>query len=254
MAPLPVFALAAAASNDDDYAGVTIDKLLVVPEGGQFEAGRQMSIRVNITSSSQQQGPIFYIVQVQDPDGYTDYLKWEQVAFTGQRTFEFSWTPQKEGRYIIQAFVWDSLSSPKPLSQASAGFLDIAGTTSVAHCVGAAVCFSGTVTKITDGDTIRVNNIAIRLALVNTPERGQPGYKEATDFTRALCPVGSTALVDEDDEQQAGSYDRMVAKVFCGDKVLNAELLNAKHAVILTTFCDKSEFASEPWARQYGCR
>lgn len=82
---------------------------------------------------------------------------------------------------------------------------------------------------------------------------GEPGYKEATDFTEALCPVGSTALVDEEGDQQAGSYDRMVAKVFCGDKMLNAELLYAGHAAILTKFCDKSEFASEPWAHQYGC-
>ncbi|UVS70351.1 thermonuclease family protein [Nitrososphaera viennensis] len=245
---MPIPALAQTVDNDD----VTINKLLVVPQGGQFEAGRQMSIQVDITSS--RQDSILYIVQVKDQDGYTDYLGWEEVSFTGQRSFELPWTPQKEGRYIIQVFVWDGLSTPKPLSKASAGFLDVAGVSSVARCVGAAVCFSGTVTRITDGDTIRVNNIAIRLALVNTPERGEPGYKEATDFTAALCPVGSTALVDEDDGQQAGSYGRMVAKVFCGDKMLNAELLESGHAVASTNFCDESEFASEPWAHKYGCR
>ncbi len=124
-------------------------------------------------------------------------------------------------------------------------------------CKGAASCFTGQVKKIVDGDTIDVSvnseTIRIRLALTNTPEKGQQLYKEAKQFTAKLCSVGSTALVDQDDGQKKGSYERMVAKVSCGAKALNAELLYAGLAVIMTEFCSVSEFATESWARDYGC-
>ena len=198
-----------------------------------------------------------YIFQVKDPDGYTAHISWQTVELeAGQgREFASTWLPVKEGRHILEAFVWQNIQAPIPLSSADVPRLelDVGPLSSVAYCTGTASCFSGTVTRIVDGDTLDVDNIRIRLALVDTPERGFPGYAEATAFTASLCPVGSTALVDEDDGQTAGSFGRMVAKVFCGDKVLNAELVYAGHAVILTNFCTVSEFAGESWAREYGC-
>lgn len=114
-------------------------------------------------------------------------------------------------------------------------------------CAGRARCFTGTVERIIDGDTLDIGGERIRLALVDTPERNETGYAEATSFTASLCPVGSSALVDEDDGQTAGSYGRMLAKVTCGGKVLNAELVASGHAIVLTHFCGASEFAAEPW-------
>ena len=32
--------------------------------------------------------------------------------------------------------------------------------------------------KLVDGDTIDVNNVRVRLSMVNTPERGEAGYNE----------------------------------------------------------------------------
>lgn len=123
----------------------------------------------------------------------------------------------------------------------------------ISQCAGSASCFSGTVSRVVDGDTIRVDDIPVRLALVNTPERGEPGYAEAGAFTAMFCPVGSAVLVDEDDGQTAGSYGRMVGKVFCGGRVLNAELLEAGHATIFARYCGESEFADEDWALRHGC-
>jgi endonuclease YncB( thermonuclease family) len=40
-------------------------------------------------------------------------------------------------------------------------------------CTGTALCLTGTVTKIVDGDTLDINGTRIRLALVNTPELSQ---------------------------------------------------------------------------------
>lgn len=119
------------------------------------------------------------------------------------------------------------------------------------RCLGSALCFEGTVTDIVDGDTLDVDGRRVRLALVDTPELGEAGHEAATQFTANLCPVGSRALVDEDDGQTGGSYGRIVAVVHCGGRNLNAELLYAGHAVILEQFCGVSEFATQSWAT--GC-
>lgn len=120
-------------------------------------------------------------------------------------------------------------------------------------CSGSAECFEDTVTKIVDGDTLYVGDVKIRLALVDTPEVGEDGFEEATQFAKNLCPVGSNATVDQDDEQLYDWYGRMLAVVYCDGKNLNEELLEKGHAVILTQYCDESEFGNQAWAREYGC-
>src|SRR5437762_1878219 len=118
------------------------------------------------------------------------------------------------------------------------------------QCRGSAACFTGTVAYIVDGDTLDVGSTRIRLALVNTPEVGQPGYAEAKEFTNQTCPVGTQAFVDEDDGQTSGSYGRMVALVFWQGTSLNAELLRTGNAVLVPDFCAVSEFARDAWT---GC-
>ena len=130
-------------------------------------------------------------------------------------------------------------------------------------CKGAAVCFSGNVTKVVDGDTLDVNGIRIRLSLINTPEIGMKNYTEAKDLALKLCPVGSMALVDQDDGQTRGSYGRMIGEVYCNFKAgvenltltknLSEEELKSGLAEMLTKYCASSEFASELWAKKYGC-
>ena len=44
----------------------------------------------------------------------------------------------------------------------------------------------GIVTKVVDGDTLDINGIRIRLALVDTPEINQPGYDRAKQFVESL--------------------------------------------------------------------
>ncbi|MFC1755165.1 thermonuclease family protein [Thermoproteota archaeon] len=121
------------------------------------------------------------------------------------------------------------------------------------NCQGFADCFIGVVTKIRDGDTIEVDGKAIRLALVDTPEEGKPGYGEATAFTTSLCPIDSLVLVDQDDGQPFDIYNRTLAVVYCINKNLNAELMYSGNAVINTYFCEDSEFRNENWAKIEGC-
>jgi Staphylococcal nuclease homologue len=127
--------------------------------------------------------------------------------------------------------------------------------TLVTGCKGSADCFRGIVTEIVDGDTLDVNNVRIRLSMVNTPERGDQGYSEATDVTKSKCPVGSEALVDEDDGQKGGSFGRLIGVVYCNgtSTSLNEILLATGKAALYEDFCNVSEFANEDWVTRYGC-
>jgi hypothetical protein len=139
------------------------------------------------------------------------------------------------------------------------GDSDGGGSSSSSECQGQADCFRGTVTEIVDGDTLDINNVRVRLALVNTPERGENGYTEAIDFVQSVCGVGTTALVDEDDGQKEGSFDRVIGLLYCGNdninnkKSLNELLLEGVYAVIYQDFCGVSEFSSAAWAQSRGC-
>jgi hypothetical protein len=80
------------------------------------------------------------------------------------------------------------------------------------------------------------------------PEQGQSGYTEAIDFVQSVCGIG-TALVDEDDGQKEGSFERVIGLVYCGNdninnkKSLNELLLEGGYAVIYQDFCGVSEFS-----------
>lgn len=121
-------------------------------------------------------------------------------------------------------------------------------------CEGSANCFTGKVVKVIDGDTIVIDDSQVRLALTSTPELDETYGLQAKEFTESICPVGSTALVDEDDGQAGGSYGRTIAKVYCGKTLLNSELLDKGLGVIDTTFCGVSEFSTQDWAQKYGCQ
>ena len=110
---------------------------------------------------------------------------------------------------------------------------------------------SGTVPE--DAAPASVGGTTIRLSLVNSPERGEPGYQEAKDFASTVCPVGSNAEFVEDSWQLTDKYGRSLGLVYCNDMMLNELLLTNGHAEISTYYCDRSEFGSEGWARAYGC-
>ena len=118
--------------------------------------------------------------------------------------------------------------------------------------------FSGIITEITDGDTLdfRIlngSNITIRLSLVDTPERGELGYEEASEFAATVCPVGSDAIFVQDSWQIVDKYDRSLGLVYCNDMMLNEMLLSSGHSEIFEIYCDESEFGTQDWAIKYGC-
>jgi len=106
----------------------------------------------------------------------------------------------------------------------------------------------GNITYIVDGDTLDLNGIRVRLSLVDTPERGQPGFREAKDFASSLC-LGKKGELDVDDGQRRGDrYGREIGIVYCNGLNLNEKLMDEQLARILTDYCEISEFSKESWA------
>jgi len=128
-------------------------------------------------------------------------------------------------------------------------------TQTLQSCSGSARCITGTVTKIIDGDTIKVDGQSIRFALASAPELGSygAGVKE-TEFIQKICPVGSEVLVDEDDGQTQGSYGRIIGVIYCNGMNLNSELLDSGMGYMEFRFCDISEFGNSDWAIKHGCK
>lgn len=105
----------------------------------------------------------------------------------------------------------------------------------------------GIVTKVVDGDTLDINGIRIRLALVDTPEINQPGYNQAKEFVQSLC-LGKKGELDVDSGQRRGDrHGREIGVVYCDGVNMNEKLMSNKLAKILVEFCDITEFSTENW-------
>lgn len=80
------------------------------------------------------------------------------------------------------------------------------------------------VESVIDGDTLRLENgERVRLIGINTPERGQPYYEEATAALRELAEGKTVRL--ERDVSEFDQYDRRLAYVYVGEVFVNEELV-----------------------------
>jgi endonuclease YncB( thermonuclease family) len=86
----------------------------------------------------------------------------------------------------------------------------------------------GTVTKVTDGDTIKVQlssgPITVRLDSVDTPEKDQPWGRESTAALAKLVANKKVDVVTQD------RYERLVAQVSVGGVNVNEQLVRDGHA------------------------
>ncbi len=98
------------------------------------------------------------------------------------------------------------------------------------------------VVRVVDGDTIQVQMGArlekVRYIGVNTPEvhhprKGEePGGREAAEVNRGL--VGGRHVRLELDVQERDRYGRLLAYVWVGDTMVNAELVRLGYAQVMT--------------------
>ena len=100
----------------------------------------------------------------------------------------------------------------------------------------------GVVVRIVDGDTIHVQidgrRERVRYIGVNTPELhhptkgAEPGGREASEQNRALVTGKRVRL--ELDVQERDRYGRLLAYVWVGDRMINAELVRLGYAQVMT--------------------
>jgi endonuclease YncB( thermonuclease family) len=114
-----------------------------------------------------------------------------------------------------------------------------------------AVEFVGKVVGITDGDTLRLladrKQVKIRLAEIDTPERGQPYGSRAKEAFSELA-FGKRARVVVVDRDR---YGRTVGWVYVGDVDVNAELVRRGAAWVYRKYArDSALFALEDEARR----
>jgi len=232
--------------------------VLIGPRGeekSQVPAGQNSAILIRAISGLDLPAQVVAIIAVRDSNDISQVIQFRELTIGANMiaNVTVSWTPSAEDQYQLRAFVISGWQSAQVISIVRASEITATHPLLPSLCKGTASCIIGNVSKIVDGDTIDVRETRIRLALVNTPEIGEIGYSESKQFASELCPVGSEVVVDEDDGQLEGSFGRRIAKVTCGDKVLNEELLNAGFGNILQQFCSVSEFGNDDWAKRHGC-
>jgi len=183
------------------------------------------------------------------PPEETDYQRELEEIVSSESASPSVPEEQKESQSIQEETPSMTPQPPVPVQPSSSS-----KSTDQSTFCGKFKCITDKVKRIIDGDTIELKNyLIIRLSLTDAYEKNKPGGPEATAFTTKLCPVGSYITVNQDDRQPFDIYKRILGKVYCGDKILNSELLDNDHANILTKYCKTSEFAKEDWAIKYGC-
>lgn len=82
---------------------------------------------------------------------------------------------------------------------------------------------------VIDGDTVELDNgRRVRYLGINTPERGQPFYKEATEANRRLAEGQAAWMVL--DTQPTDRFGRTLAYLWIQDRFVNLELVSQGYA------------------------
>jgi len=96
----------------------------------------------------------------------------------------------------------------------------------------------GTVTHVTDGDTLEValasGAITVRLGNIDAPESGQPWGRNATEALAQLVLDQEVAL----DVLTQDRYERLVAVVFVGESSINRWMVEQGHAWAYRQYLD----------------
>jgi len=95
--------------------------------------------------------------------------------------------------------------------------------------------------RVVDGDTIKVKwhdeETSVRMLGIDTPERGQPGYREATCHLRKMIGPATTVQIEfETGRPQRDRYGRLLAYVWLDGKNLNVEQVRAGHSRFITRY------------------
>ncbi len=87
------------------------------------------------------------------------------------------------------------------------------------------------VSRVIDGDTLELSSgEKVRLICIDTPEQGEKGYEEATQYLEELTLNKIVRL--EKDVSEVDKYDRLLRYVYVGDTFVNKELVQEGYAEV----------------------
>ena len=97
--------------------------------------------------------------------------------------------------------------------------------------------------RVVDGDTIILKDslgieTKIRIKCIDTPERGQAGFKEASDRMKQMVH-GKVVRFEPITKDH---YGRTVADVFVGDTNVGLQMVKEKYAIVFKKYCQDSAF------------
>lgn len=99
------------------------------------------------------------------------------------------------------------------------------------------------VERVVDGDTlVLVGGARVRLIGADTPETVKPNHPvepfgpEATEFTKSFVNDAAGEVRLQMDKERKDRFDRFLAYIFSGDRMLNEELIRAGLATARTEF------------------
>ena len=99
-------------------------------------------------------------------------------------------------------------------------------------------CCTAITYRVVDGDTIEIQSREyVRYLGIDTPEKGEPLFNDATDLNRSLLTEG--AVVFESDITDKDIYNRLLRYVYAGDVFVNLELV--RNGLALAYARDKFE-------------
>ena len=86
-----------------------------------FHTGQQIGVESTLTNNGQTEQKFAYMVQVKGGNGETEYFESTSASMLPNQAFTTSqvWIPKNAGQYVVEVFVWDSLSSAIPLTDVS---------------------------------------------------------------------------------------------------------------------------------------
>ncbi len=102
---------------------VTVTKIEFEDKNGKVintaKVGQQIFIRAQIKNMLQVKQDYTYAVQLKDSNQITVLLTWknDSIGSFALSTSAITWTPESEGTYSVEIFIWKDMIAPEPLTQ-----------------------------------------------------------------------------------------------------------------------------------------
>ncbi len=84
-----------------------------------INVNQQIQISADITNQQEKSQNFVYLVQIKNESGYVVSLGWISGQLTPNQKLSpsLSWTPDKEGEFTAEIFVWEGLQNHSALSE-----------------------------------------------------------------------------------------------------------------------------------------